>query len=353
MAMGLRVLYVTVGGEETASTRYRVCNILPHLEDAGIQCETLIPLTVRERIPGPDIISDGLSLVLIFLRAFQYDVVYLQKVRVPPLFVKALSLITEVVFDFDDALYAAPPWENDEGSEPAWLPGCLRNVDQVVVGGPELAEYAEQYHHNVQILPTPLPRDRYARDSADVSDSNVVIGWIGNPENLWYLQNQEESISRVLRRHEDIELHIVTSQNREFSPFSEFSESKVMYHEWSRDAELDYLKEFDVAIRPLYDDEWSRAKGGFTSVVQCMALGIPVVVTPVGILDSLVEPGVEGFHATSAEDWELALEEILEDPEMRVEMGAAARQKIEDSWLWADEYADRLAAYFSGSGRRY
>lgn len=345
--MGLRVLFVTVGGEEAASTRYRVCNILPHLENAGIQCETLVPLTVRGQIPGPDIISDGLSLVLILVYAYQYDVVYLQKVNVPPLFVKALSSITDVVFDFDDALYAVPPWKNDEGGEPAWLPGCLRNVDRVVVGGPELAAYAKQYNHDVEVLPTPLPRNPYATDCADVSGSSVVIGWIGNPENLWYLQNQEDSISKVLRRHENVELHIVTSQDRNLNPFAGFSESKVRYREWSRDAEIDYLKEFDVAIRPLHDDEWSRAKGGFTSVVQCLALGIPVVVTPVGILKSLVEPGVEGFHATSAGDWESALNQIVENTEKRVEMGAAARQKIQDSWLWADEYAETLAAYLS------
>ena len=58
-----------------------------------------------------------------------------------------------------------------------------------------------------------------------------------------------------------------------------------------------------------------------------MSLGLPVIATPIPAYESLIENGVNGFLATSARDWAIALNE-LRDPARRREMGLAARDSV-------------------------
>ena len=49
--------------------------------------------------------------------------------------------------------------------------------------------------------------------------------------------------------------------------------------QWRAESEVSDLQRFDIGIMPLPDDDWSRGKCGL-KLLQCMALGIPVVGSP-------------------------------------------------------------------------
>lgn len=340
----MRVLFVTIRGPQAASSRYRVFNSLPYLDEAGIQCDVISPSEYRQSVPGPRFFGDAIFLADLMRRVSSYDVIYLQKVPLPPILVKGISgLASKIVFDFDDAIYTTPPWKEAEDSpNKDWIVGTIRNADCVVVGGDVLEDFARRFNDNVHVLSTALPREEYSEFGPGSEERELVLGWIGNPENLRYLEKREEAISDVLERYNDVNLHIVTSEERPITPFGDRIGKDISYKTWSQEKELDYLDSFDVALRPLTDDEWTRAKGGYTSVVQCMALGIPVVVSPVGMLTEIVEHGVSGFHATTDEEWVQYISVLLEDPDRRKKMGIGARKSIDKLGFWTDQYADRL-----------
>lgn len=58
-----------------------------------------------------------------------------------------------------------------------------------------------------------------------------------------------------------------------------------------------------------------------------MALGLPVVASPVPAYLDIVEQGVNGFIATTPADWHRCLAE-LRDPALRRSMGMRARQSV-------------------------
>ena len=58
-----------------------------------------------------------------------------------------------------------------------------------------------------------------------------------------------------------------------------------------------------------------------------MAMGLPVIATPIPAYEQLIEPGVNGFLAHTPADWALCLE-ALRDPARRRAMGAAARASV-------------------------
>jgi len=121
----------------------------------------------------------------------------------------------------------------------------------------------------------------------------------------------------------------------------------VHYIEWSEDKELDYLNQFDAGIRPLTDDEWTRSKGGFTSVIQCMATRTPVIVSPVGALEKIVEHGESGYHAKESRNWIEYLDRIADDRGRQQRMGKKAFERLEQMKFWTDQRAEELATFYS------
>jgi glycosyltransferase involved in cell wall biosynthesis len=79
---------------------------------------------------------------------------------------------------------------------------------------------------------------------------------------------------------------------------------------------------------PLNDDEISKGKCGFKAI-QYMSLGIPAVVSPVGVNRDIVDNYINGFITSTTDEWKMKLELLLTDTELRVEMGKAAKEKIE------------------------
>lgn len=87
----------------------------------------------------------------------------------------------------------------------------------------------------------------------------------------------------------------------------------------------------------------SVADGFAMVVLQAMACGLPVIVTEnVGARD-LIEDGVNGFVVPVGAPERIAerLRQLHDDPQLRREMGMAARRTVETGNSWRD-YGDRL-----------
>jgi glycosyltransferase involved in cell wall biosynthesis len=110
---------------------------------------------------------------------------------------------------------------------------------------------------------------------------------------------------------------------------------------WRAATEVEDLRPIDVGIMPLPDDEWSRGKCGMKAL-QYMALGIPPVVSPVGVNAAIVQDGVNGFQARNDDEWVEKILLLLRDPELRRRLGARARRTVEDRYS-ARVQAPRLA----------
>jgi glycosyltransferase involved in cell wall biosynthesis len=87
----------------------------------------------------------------------------------------------------------------------------------------------------------------------------------------------------------------------------------------------------DVGVYPLADDEWSRGKCGFKAI-EFMACGVPVVAAAVGVNREIVEDGVNGFLASTEDEWVEKLGRLLADPQLRRRFGEAGRRTIEERY---------------------
>ena len=64
-------------------------------------------------------------------------------------------------------------------------------------------------------------------------------------------------------------------------------------------------------------------------IIPHMALGIPSVVSPVGMNREVIEHGRNGLLAMTDEDWINGLDELISQPAKRREIGCAGRETVE------------------------
>ena len=82
---------------------------------------------------------------------------------------------------------------------------------------------------------------------------------------------------------------------------------------------------------PLLDGEVQRGKCGFKAI-QYMAIGIPPVISPVGVNTEIVKDGENGFLAQSSDDWYIKIKILLENNEIYNSISLKARKTIEGEY---------------------
>lgn len=103
--------------------------------------------------------------------------------------------------------------------------------------------------------------------------------------------------------------------------------SSLKFIPWKKETEIADLLEFTVGIMPLKDDQWAQGKCGFKAL-QYLSLGIPALVSPVGVNFRIVDHEVNGFHCRTDEDWKQALVKCMTDQLLLKRLSGACRPKI-------------------------
>ncbi|NEW80896.1 MAG: glycosyltransferase family 4 protein, partial [Mariniphaga sp.] len=94
---------------------------------------------------------------------------------------------------------------------------------------------------------------------------------------------------------------------------------------WIFEDENENIGQMDIGLMPLPDTDWTRMKGGY-KLLQYMSAGIPCVASPVGINQSIVKVGQNGFLASSEEEWYSELEKLITDTELHIRLGINGRR---------------------------
>ncbi len=326
---------------EAPSFRHRLAAHVPSLEAAGFACRV-------ERFPrrryGWRVVERAAS-----LRATDLLVIAKLKLETGERWL-VRKWVRRIVYDFDDAIYFAKPARPGEPPDRSprrvhkFLVTCAI-ADLVIAGNEVLAREARRAARRVEVIPTGIDLSPYNPSLAGKVPGRIA--WIGLPGNLPYLSILEEPLRRLVQRHPDLRLRVISGR----APDS-FA-APVEFVPWSKAGEASDLASCAFGVMPLEDDDWTRGKGGF-KLLQYMAAGLPAVASPVGANREIVVDGETGFLAGSPEEWERAIGRLLTDADLRSRMGLAGRRRVEERYAMP-RVSNRIVSLFTevaGGGRR-
>jgi glycosyltransferase involved in cell wall biosynthesis len=328
----MKVLFL-ISDPERPSTRHRMRNLVPGLEKAGVSC-------VVEEVPSGIVKQSRLM-----RKAADFDVTVLQR-RLLSFFPAGVlrRAARRLVYDFDDALMYrnTPEGPQPSGTRERRFKKTIAMMDEVWVGN-RVLEAASRPHLKpgaaIRVVPTVIDTDRWAEGSApDKPPSRpLVIGWMGAPGNVVYLEALKDVFDRLSDRFPGIRLRIVSQK------FIDCARMPVEKHTWTLDSEVREVRDFDIALAPLHDDAWTRGKCALR-ILNYFAAGVAVVCSPVGANAEVVTPGVTGEHATKPEEWYEAIARLATDAERRDRLARAGQERARSEYS-IRALTPRLASY--------
>jgi glycosyltransferase involved in cell wall biosynthesis len=108
------------------------------------------------------------------------------------------------------------------------------------------------------------------------------------------------------------------------------------------------MREADVFVLPSLEDSFGLV------VLEAMATALPVVVTDHVGASEVIDSGVTGVVVPAGDEAEMksAIRRLADDPELRVRVGRAARDRVVTDRSWASYGTNALAAFAAALGGR-
>ena len=313
----MKVLFL-IQGFKVAASRYRVLQYLPYLQSKEVETTvSLYPRTVKENFRFFNSLS-------------QYDLVFLQRKRFSQ---PRLGLLRrkakKIVYDFDDSvMYRNSTRENPVSpTRHRRFAQMVKASDFVIAGNEFLKEQVLPLNPRVEVIPSSIDGERYHPKDYGLKQERVTLGWIGDHGSIHYLEKMKPLFERIGERYPHVDLKIVCDT------FFDCQWINVIKKQWSAEDEIADLQGFDIGLMPLVDDPWSWGKCGL-KIIQYQGGGVPVVCTPVGVNQDLVEDGANGFYAVTPAEWEEKLAFLIEHPQLREQMGREGRKRVLEKYTF-------------------
>jgi glycosyltransferase involved in cell wall biosynthesis len=330
----LRVIAYT-GGHSNPSGVHRVRRYISALERRDIE---LVESSSRSGSYPPDgkwlragwgtwNVAEHVPAVL---RSYKYDVTLLQREMLSTFVTLEPFTKRPRVLDVDDAI-----WVHRGGISASRL---AKMCDHVICGNRFLAEGFSRWNQNVSVLPTPVDTNRFVPRTGTNNGSRPVIGWQGQPSNLVYLYQIETALHRVLQKHPQAVLRIVSDKR---PVFKSIPADRVDFVRFTWEREVTDIQEMTIGIMPIDDGIVSRGKCSFKMLLY-MACGVPVVVSPFGMNREVLEKGEVGLGAATEDDWVNCLDFLLQRADERERLGKNGRATVLQHYS-VDVLASQLA----------
>ena len=330
----IRVAALTTGKRDP-SARFRIRQHIDALKNLGIDVNEHWPI-IDKHAGLPSVISDhiprftrnyfdaGWFLAKMSARlpglfsTYTSDLVWLNRELVMGRYTLERFITRPFILDIDDAVWLAKP----HGL--ATIDTLGRKAIAVIAGNDYLANWFAGKSNNIHVVPTAIDIDRFQPDINHVrTDNKFTIGWTGTSGNLKYLYAIEPAIKRILEEF-DARMLVIAEEPPKFN---DIDPRYLSYKEWSPLSESVALRDIDLGLMPLPDNDWTRGKCSF-KMLQYMSTGIPVVVSPVGMNIQVLARGNSGLSAESVADWYEAMKSLISNRQRCAAMGQIGRQII-------------------------
>jgi glycosyltransferase involved in cell wall biosynthesis len=279
------------------------------------------------------VISSFLKRFFLLFTLYKYDFVFIHREAShigPPVFEFLIAKVfrKKYNYDFDDAIWLPNYSETNarfHRLKAYWkVRYCIKWAGSISAGNDYLANYARKFNSIVQIIPTTIDTENHHNVQTDYHQEKLVIGWTGTHTTMRYLDFIVPVIKELEQKY-DFEFLVISNEAPAYHLKS------LRFLKWKRETEIADLARISIGVMPLEMDIWSEGKCGFKGL-QYMSLGIPALISPVGVNTQIVSHAENGFLPLKIEDWKNQLEILLTDIDLRKRIGEAGKKTIDERY---------------------
>lgn len=348
----VKVFFCTPTGKLGASSRYRVFQFIPYLEEIEKkEFFSFLDDKSYELFKSNKIIKTLFRvLILIFkpvsllIKVKKNDVLFIHRDIYPfgPFWIEKLLKLkgAKIIFDLDDAIFLEDTSEITNKKNKLLYKlkygkrfnQIIKMADIVIAGNSFLASYCEGLNLNTKIIPTVIDLKKLENIKPKKRDHNkIVFGWIGNPGNSKYFYKILPIFDEMAEKYQVSVNFKCIGGKINYIPKSNYFH--IIELHWREESEYDELNEIDVGIMPLEKSEWSKGKCGL-KILQYMSVSKPTIADAVGANKEIIDHKVDGFLTNSIKDWEKYIEFFIKErkTDLIENMGKLARNKLEKKY---------------------
>jgi glycosyltransferase involved in cell wall biosynthesis len=176
----------------------------------------------------------------------------------------------------------------------------------------------------------------------------TTLGWTGSHSTLPFLSGVEGAL-KALAAVRPFKLAVIS--NRPSYSIDGLGD-RLVARSWSAESEAGDLQDVEIGLAPFPSNGWTpwRCHG---KVLQYMAVGAVPVASPVGVVSDYIDDGKNGLLAASEPEWVDRLRLLIDNSDLRRQMGRAARETVESRYsagLWAPQVGEIIEAAIEKGG---
>lgn len=328
----MKVVFFPLGDQNLPSSRYRVYLMAKELEKHDIETKIYPPPTsLLPKIGYVGVLVEMLKRIKELMQLKSTDIIYAQKLVYLNLTSVLLIICKRIfgrklIFDLDDAMFASRFKSRRNITN-----YMLKIGDAVIVSSRYLEEHAKKYNKSVFYVPTPITMPQ---SITKINNQKFTIGWVGigsvHERNLEILVEP----LKMLGKKYNLKLVLLgaAGSKRIKNMFSGIDgvELEMPAVNWLDQSQVEQeISKFDIGVMPLLENEVTLAKTAF-KCKQYMSLGVPSVSSPVGEVNYLVKDGINGFLASTSEEWVGKMSVLIDSKELRDKISMNGMETIKD-----------------------
>lgn len=224
-----------------------------------------------------------------------------------------------------------------------WLSHCVILFHEGMVPIAERFKIKYRVIHNGVNLKE-FERTSIAREVQPTHPNQVNIGFVGRLESMKGYDVLLKVCQELLPSHPHVKLFMIGNTYGKESIIKRYASKQICFLGLRNDVPA-LLKGIDIFVLPSFSEGLSN------SLMEAMAAGCAVITMDTkGGNQILIQPGVNGLLArlNHPEDLKEKIRFLIEHPEERSRLGAAAKKKIQQSFDW-DVIREQYLTLFQGS----
>jgi len=224
----------------------------------------------------------------------------------------------------------------------------IRLSDYAIVSTEYLARLFRNYKKDVYVMPNAIDLEKWKIPVKAPESGKITLGWSGASGHEKDMKIVKDVLVQLLNTYPNLYVKFLHGPEK-FINHERFKNELVWTQIDEYPSKLASMG-FDIAIAPLWDNEFNRAKSNLR-YLEYSALGIPTVASNVEPYAKTIEDGKDGFLVLNSEKkWFDKISELIYNTELRSTFAQNAFKKVNDYYslkIVTQKYADLLKEMYS------